>query len=101
MSEIMELKDEIKESERILSQLDKKIAELKLKVKSEKNSSLVKEIKELDKQHKINMLDISDYKSQISEIQDILKSQESEIVALKKENDKLKADKKRNKRNHQ
>jgi len=28
MSEIMELKDEIKESERILSQLDKKIAEL-------------------------------------------------------------------------
>ena len=97
----MELKDEIKESERILSQLDKKIAELKLKVKSEKNSSLVKEIKELDKQHKINMLDISDYKSQISEIQDILKSQESEIVALKKENDKLKADKKRNKRNHQ
>ena len=93
----MELKDEIKESERILSQLDKKIADLKLKVKSEKNFSLVKEIKELDKQHKINMLDISDYKSQISEIQDILKSQESEIVALKKENDKLKADKKRNK----
>ena len=93
----MELKDEIKESERILSQLDKKIADLKLKVKSEKNSSLLKEIKELDKQHKINLFDISDYKSQISNIQDIIKSQESEIATLKKENDKLKADKKRNK----
>ena len=97
MNEIMELKDEIKESERIISQLDKNIADLKLKVKTEKNTPLLKEIKELDQQHKINLLDISDYKSQISEIEKILKSQRSEIDALKKENDKLKANKKRNK----
>ena len=97
MNEIMELKDEIKESERIISQLDKNIADLKLKVKTEKNTPLLKEIKELDQQHKINLLDISDYKSQISEKEKILKSQKSEIDALKKENDKLKANKKRNK----
>ena len=94
----MELKGEIKESERIISQLNKKIADLKLKVKSEKNFTLLKEIKELDQQHKINLLDISDYKSQISEIEKIFKSQKSEIDDLKKENDKLKANKKRNKR---
>ena len=97
MNEIMEIKDEIKESERIISQLDKNIADLKLKVKTEKNTPLLKEIKELDQQHNINLLDISDYKSQISDIEKILKSQKSEIDALKKENDKLKANKKRNK----
>ena len=91
MDEIMELKDEIKESERIMTQLDKKLANLKLKFKSEKYSSLLKEIKELDKRHNINLVEIDDYKSQISQIEKILKSQKSEINDLKKENDKLKA----------
>ena len=93
----MELKEEIKESERIISQLNKKLADLKLKIKSEKNSSLLKEIKVLEKQHNINLVDIDNYKSQISEIEGILKSQKSKIIILKKENEKLKANIKRNK----
>jgi len=93
----MELKDEIKESERILSKLDKEIADLKLKVKSEKNPLLLEVNKELDKQHNNNLLDIADYKSQKNEIENILKEQNSEIDALKKENEKLKANKKKNK----
>ena len=87
----MELKDEIKESERIMTQLDKKLADLKLKFKSEKYSSLLKEIKELDKRHSINLVEIDDYKSQINQIEKILKLQKSKIDDLKKENDKLKA----------
>ena len=90
----MELKEEIKESERIIRQLDKEIAGLKSKIKSEKNSPLLKEINELERRHIINLVDIDDYKSQLNEIQNNLNSQKLEIDALQKENEKLKAKKK-------
>ena len=85
----MVLKDDLKETERISRLLDKKIADLELKVKSEKNPALLRIKNELHKQHNINLVKIADYKSQISEIENILKSQKFKIDDLKKENVKL------------
>ena len=90
MDEIVVLKYDLKETERISRLLDKKIADLELKVKSEKNPALLKIKYELDKQHKINLLDIANCKSQIIVLENILKSQKSLINNLKKENKNLK-----------
>ena len=93
MEQILVLKDEIKETERILSLLDKKIADLKSKPKSDNNSLLLKETNKLYKEHSINLVDISDYKNQIKEIENILVSQIYILDELRIENDKLKANK--------
>mgnify|MGYP002624431167 CR=1 FL=1 len=91
MDEALILKDELKESEKMISQLNKELAALKSKAKLEKNNSqLFQENIELDREHKNNLRDIDDYKSQLNEIESRLKSQRSELDALIKENETLK-----------
>jgi len=50
----------------------------------------------LDKEHKNNLRDVKDYKSQLNEIERTINSQKSQMDALIKENEKLKAKKKKN-----
>jgi len=100
MDEALILKDELKESERIISQLNKELTDLKSKVKFEKNNSqLFQKNIELDKEHKNNLKDIIDYKSQLNEIERTINSQKSQIDALIKENEKLKANLKKKSEN--
>ena len=49
----------------------------------------------LDKEHKNNLRDVKDYKSQLNEIERTINSQKSQMDALIKENEKLKAKKKK------
>ena len=66
MDELSIYKDEVKESERIISQLNKEIQALKSKAKFEKKSvQLFQENAKLFKEHKNNLEDIKDYKSQL------------------------------------
>ena len=100
MDEALILKDELKESERIISQLNKELTDLKSKVKLEKNNSqLFQENIMLDKEHKNNLKDIKDYKSQLNEIERTINSQKSQMDALIKENEKLKANLKKKSEN--
>ena len=102
MDEALILREELKESERIISQLNKELANLKSKAKIEKkNSQLFQQNIELEKEHKNNLIDINDYKSQLNEIERRLKSQKSEMDALIKENQALKFNIKRKSENQQ
>ena len=92
MDELSIYRAEVKESERIIIQLDKQLSDLKSRAKLEKKSTqLFQENNKLKKEHKNNLEDIKDYKSQLKEIQDKLNSQKSQMDALIKENEKLKA----------
>jgi len=96
------LREEIKESERIISQLNKELENLKSNARIEqKNSRLFQQNIELDREHKNNLRDINDYKSQLKEIESRLNSQKSEMDALIKENEKLKFNIKRKSENQQ
>jgi len=50
----------------------------------------------LDKEHKNNLRDVKDYKSQLNEIERTINSQKSQMDALIKEKEKLKTKKKKN-----
>ena len=53
----------------------------------------------LDKEHKNNLRDVKDYKSQLNEIERTINSQKSQMDALIKENEKLKANLKKKSEN--
>lgn len=92
MDELNIYRDEVKESERIIIQLDRQLSALKSQAKLEKRSTqLFQENNKLKKEHKNNLEDIKEYKSQLKEIQDKLNSQKSQMDALLKENEKIKA----------
>ena len=94
------IKEELEQSEKLLSDANKEIERLerrsKYTNKKGKNTFLVltKENHELEKEHETNTKDIKEYKSQIEELEKKFKSQNSEIESLTKENEKLKSNKK-------
>ena len=103
MDELYELKDELAESNKILCELDQKIERLKSQEKFGANirqyyltnQKLSRENRKLTQEHKNNLEDIKEYKSQYSELQQKLKSQNSEIQILSRENERLKQKMKR------
>ena len=97
MDNIDELREEYKESQRILSRLDQKISNLKLRAKYAgqevflKFNYLLEEKNKLVKKHENNQNDIEKYKYQLLEIENKLDFQKSEIYELTQEREKLKA----------
>ena len=97
--DINELKEEYKESQRILSRLDQVISNLKSKAKySEKEvyqkfNYLIEEKRKLKRKHENKLKDIEKYKSQLLELENKLNFQKSEIYELTKEREELKAKK--------
>ena len=94
--ELSELKKELSDSTKLLSELNNEITKLQIRAKyGEKSSSLyqrlIKEKNELEKEKKSNKKDIKDYKSQIIELEKQLKSQKYEIDKLKIINEELKS----------
>ena len=104
MDELYELRAELAESNKILRELDQKIERLKSQGKGGanirqyylNNQKLSRENRKLEKDHKNNLADIQEYKSQFLELQKKLKSQNSEIQTLSRENERLKEKIKRN-----
>ena len=93
--ELSQLKEELSESEKLLSELDNEITKLKIRNKyGDKNKTnyqiILKEKENLEKERKSNEKDIKDYKSQIIEIEKNLEIQKNEIDKLTKENEDLK-----------
>ena len=96
VNELIELKEELSQTQKTLSDLDNEITRLKIRTKyGEKNSKnyqpIINERHELEKIRNSNLKDIKDYKSQIVELEKKLQFQKSEINALTKENEKLKS----------
>jgi len=96
MDNIDELRDEYQESQKILSQLDQLISNIKLEVKYEEKDAfqkfnyLLEEKALLTKKHENNLKDIEKYKFQILEMKNELNVQLSEIFELIQEREKLK-----------
>ena len=97
--EINELREEYKESQRILSRLDQVISDLKSRSKYaekevfQKFNYLLEEKRKLKKKHEKKLDDIEKYKLQILELENKLDFQKSEIYELTQEREKLKAKK--------
>ena len=95
--EIDELREEYKESQRILIRLNEVISKLKLKAKYaetevfKKFNYLINEKNKLTKKHQNNLNDIEKYKLQLLELENKLDFQKSEIYELTQKRDKLKA----------
>ena len=95
--DINELREEYKESQRILSRLDQVISNLKSRAKYaekeviQKFNYLIEQKRELKKKHQNKLDDIEKYKLQLLELENKLDFQKSEIYELKKERQKLKA----------
>ena len=97
--DINELKEEYKESQRILSRLDQVISNLKSKAKYaekevyQKFYYLIAEKSKLKRKHENKLKDIEKYKFQLLELEKKLDFQKSKIYELTKEREKLKAKK--------
>ena len=97
--DINELKEEYKESQRILSRLDQVISNLKSKAKYaekevyQKFNYLIEEKRKLKRKHENKLKDIEKYKFQLRELENKLDFQKSKIYELTKEREKLKAKK--------
>ena len=95
--DINELREEYKESQRILSRLDQVISNLKSKAKYaekevfQKFNYLIEEKSKLKRKHEKKLNDIEKYKLQLLELENKLDFQKSKIYELNKEREKLKA----------
>ena len=94
--ELIELKEELSESQKTLIDLDNEITRLKKRLQyNEKNrknyQSIINEKYELEKKRNSNIKYIEYYKSQIIELEKKFKFQKSEIISLTQENEKLKS----------
>ena len=95
--DINELREEYKESQRILSRLDQVISNLKSKAKYaekevfQKFNYLIEEKSKLKRKHEKKLNDIEKYKLQLLELENKLDFQKSKIYELTKEREKLKA----------
>ena len=98
---IDELRSQIKDSDKILKELDQQIFDLKNKAKEGESNArnyqnIILENRKLEKEQKDNKIDIQDYKSQLIELQKKEQSQNNQLDSLAKENKELKARIKRN-----
>jgi len=91
MDDIYELREECQESQKILSQLDQLISNIKLGVKYEnkeafqKINDLLEEKTKLTKTHENNLKVIEKHKFQIQELENMLVFQKSKIENIKAE----------------
>ena len=91
-----ELKEQYMESSRLLLVAKNEIDILQKRLKyggdniRRKYQKIIKDNRELEKSHKNNLLDISEYRAQYNEIQKKLQFQNSQIQSLTKENEQLK-----------
>ena len=97
MDELNDIKEEYKESIKILRDLDREIERLKIKAKYggdireyyKKNQKLIYDNRKLKRSHELNLKHILEYKSQLDEINKKVETQKSEMKNLKQENENL------------
>jgi len=94
--DLKDLKEEYEQSKELLEEADKELEELEKRTKLHEKSGkrnyqkLLKENEDLEREHKNNIKEIKEYKAHLDELQKKLNSQNSEIKALTKENERLK-----------
>ena len=94
--DLNDLKEEYEQSKELLEEADKELEELEKRTKLHEKSGkrnyqkLLKENEDLEREHKNNIKEIKEYEAHLDELQKKLNSQNSEIKALTKENERLK-----------
>ena len=94
--DLKDLKEEYEQSKELLEEADKELEELEKRTKLHEKSGkrnyqkLLKENEDLEREHKNNIKEIKEYEAHLDELQKKLNSQNSEIKALTKENERLK-----------